>query len=84
MKIQVKTLRQDTGAILAYRPAQGFGIRLDEGFATSGGLVTPHYDSLLVKVTAHGNDLHAACQKMIRALKEFRIRGVKTKYSFID
>ena len=62
---------------MAYRPAQGFGIRLDEGFATSGGLVTPHYDSLLVKVTAHGNDLHAACQEMIRALKEFRIRGVK-------
>ena len=72
-----KDFAPDTGAILAYRPAQGFGIRLDEGFATSGGLVTPHYDSLLVKVTALGNDLHAACQKMIRALKEFRIRGVK-------
>lgn len=67
----------DTGVILAYRPAQGFGIRLDEGFATSGGLVTPYYDSLLVKVTAHSNDLYGASSKMIRALKEFRIRGVK-------
>ena len=67
----------DTGVILAYRPAQGFGIRLDEGFATSGGLVTPYYDSLLVKVTAHGKDLYGAARKMIRALKEFRIRGVR-------
>lgn len=67
----------DTGVILAYRPAQGFGIRLDEGFATSGGIVTPFYDSLLVKVTAHSFDLYGAQQKMKRALKEFRIRGVK-------
>jgi pyruvate carboxylase len=67
----------DTGIILAYRPAQGFGIRLDEGFATSGGLVTPYYDSLLVKVTAHSPDLYGAARKMIRALREFRIRGVK-------
>ena len=67
----------DTGKILAYRPAQGFGIRLDEGLGTSGGLVTPHYDSLLVKVTAHSQDLYGASRKMRRALKEFRIRGVK-------
>lgn len=67
----------DTGKIHAYRPAQGFGIRLDEGLGTSGGLVTPYYDSLLVKVTAHGRDLYGAARKMRRALKEFRIRGVK-------
>lgn len=68
----------DTGVILAYRPAQGFGIRLDEGMGTSGGLVTPYYDSLLVKVTAHSVDLIGAASKMNRALKEFRVRGVKT------
>ena len=67
----------DTGKITAYRPAQGFGIRLDEGLGTSGGLVTSHYDSLLVKVTAHAPDLFGASRKMRRALKEFRIRGVK-------
>ena len=67
----------DTGKITAYRPAQGFGIRLDEGLGTSGGIVTPHYDSLLVKVTAHAPDLLGAARKMRRALKEFRIRGVK-------
>lgn len=72
-----KNFAPDTGRILAYRPAQGFGIRLDEGLGTSGGLVTPYYDSLLVKVTAHSLDLYGASQKMRRALKEFRIRGVK-------
>ena len=73
-----KDFAPDTGVILAYRPAQGFGIRLDEGLGTSGGLVTPHYDSLLVKVTAYSFDLYGAARKMARALKEFRIRGVKT------
>ncbi len=73
-----KNFAPDTGVILAYRPAQGFGIRLDEGFGNSGAIVTPYYDSLLVKVTAHSVDLFGAAQKMIRALNEFRIRGVKT------
>jgi pyruvate carboxylase len=72
-----KNFAPDTGVILAYRPAHGFGIRLDEGFGTSGGIVTPYYDSLLVKVTAHSVDLYGAVQKMRRALNEFRIRGVR-------
>lgn len=67
----------DTGEIIAYRPACGFGIRLDEGQATSGGVVTPYYDSLLVKVTAYAGDLEMAAEKMHRALSEFRIRGVR-------
>ncbi|MDA8792415.1 pyruvate carboxylase [Bacteriovoracaceae bacterium] len=72
-----KNFAPDTGRILAYRPAQGFGIRLDEGLGTSGGTVTPFYDSLLVKVTAFANDMRSTQKKMLRALKEFRIRGVK-------
>ena len=79
-----KDFAPDTGVILAYRPAQGFGIRLDEGLGTSGGLVTPHYDSLLVKVTAHSFDLYGAARKMGRALKEFRIRGVKTNIPLLQ
>ncbi len=66
-----------TGKITAFRAATGFGIRLDEGLGTTGGVVTPYYDSLLVKVTAWGFDLHAAARKMARSLSEFRIRGVK-------
>ena len=78
-----KNFAPDTGVILAYRPAQGFGIRLDEGLGTSGGIVTPYYDSLLVKVTAHSVDLFGAASKMARALKEFRIRGIKTNMELL-
>ncbi|MFK7823990.1 MAG: pyruvate carboxylase [Oligoflexales bacterium] len=67
----------DTGSLIAYRPAAGFGIRLDEGHGTTGGEVTPYYDSLLVKLTAHGLSLEGAAAKMFRSLSEFRIRGVK-------
>ena len=74
----------DTGVINAYRPPQGFGIRIDEGMATFGGEVLPYYDSLLVKVTAHGNDFYGAARKMIRALHEFRIRGVKTNIPLLS
>lgn len=68
----------DTGRILAYRPALGFGIRLDGGTATTGAEILPFYDSLLVKVTAFGLDFYGAARKMLRSLREFRIRGVKT------
>ncbi|MBC7661714.1 MAG: pyruvate carboxylase [Chitinophagaceae bacterium] len=78
-----KNFAPDTGVILAYRPAQGFGIRLDEGMGTSGGIVTPYYDSLLVKVTAHSVDLIGAASKMSRALKEFRVRGIKTNMELL-
>lgn len=67
----------DTGQIIAYRPACGFGIRLDEGQATAGGVITPYYDSLLVKVIAYARDMDAAAAKMFRSLSEFRIRGIK-------
>ena len=67
----------DVGRIIAYRPAAGFGIRLDEGHGTTGGNITPHYDSLLVKVTAWSHTIEAAAAKMFRSLSEFRIRGVK-------
>lgn len=73
----------DTGRIIAYRPAAGFGIRLDDGIGTSGGEVTPHYDSLLVKVTSFGKDLPQAANKMHRSLSEFRIRGVKHNISLL-
>lgn len=74
----------DTGTIIAYRPSAGFGIRLDEGLGTSGGVITPHYDSLLVKVTSSGKDLQAAARKMSRSLAEFRIRGVSTNIPLLQ
>jgi pyruvate carboxylase len=74
----------DYGKIHTYRSPAGFGIRLDGGQAYSGAVITPYYDSLLVKVTAWGREFIHACQRMDRALREFRIRGVKTNIPFLE
>ena len=74
----------DYGKILTYRSAGGFGIRLDGGMGDAGTVITPFYDSLLVKVTASGPTFEMALQRMDRALSEFRIRGVKTNIPFLE
>ena len=74
----------DYGRIQTYRSPAGFGIRLDGASAYGGAVITPYYDSLLVKVTAWGRDFEHACQRMDRALREFRIRGVKTNIPFLE
>ncbi|MGZ5286116.1 MAG: pyruvate carboxylase, partial [Flavisolibacter sp.] len=73
----------DYGTILAYRSAEGFGIRLDEGSVYNGVRISPFFDSLLVKVTAHSNTVVDTVHKLNRALREFRIRGVKTNIRFL-
>ncbi len=74
----------DYGRILAYRSPGGFGLRLDGGMGYSGAVITPFYDSMLVKVIASGRTFELACQRMDRALREFRIRGVKTNIPFLE
>ena len=74
----------DYGRLTAYRSATGIGIRLDGGTAYAGGVITRHYDSLLVKVTAWSQTESNAVQRMDRALREFRIRGVATNITFIE
>lgn len=73
----------DTGKIVAYRSGGGFGVRLDAGNAFQGSVITPHYDSLLVKVTTHAHTFEQAAIKMVRNLQEFRIRGIKTNIPFL-
>jgi pyruvate carboxylase len=73
----------DYGRITAYRSASGMGIRLDAGTAFSGAVVTPYFDSLLVKVTARGLNLEEAAGHIERCLQEFRVRGVKTNIPFL-
>jgi pyruvate carboxylase len=72
------------GKILTFRPAEGFGIRLDAGMGDAGAVITPFYDSLLVKITASGSTFAMALDRMDRALREFRIRGVKTNIPFLE
>lgn len=79
-----KGFAPDYGEILTYRSAAGFGIRLDGGMGNAGTVITPFYDSMLVKITAHGKDFTTALQRMERALREFRIRGVKTNIPFLE
>lgn len=74
----------DYGKIAVYRSAAGFGIRLDAGTAYSGAVITPYYDSLLVKVTAWGHTPDEAAARMDRALREFRVRGLSTNLQFLE
>ena len=74
----------DYGKITTYRSASGMGIRLDAGSIYQGYKVSPFFDSMLVKVSAHGRTLDGAIRKMVRALKEFRIRGVETNIHFLQ
>lgn len=74
----------DTGKLTVYRSGGGFGIRLDSGNAFTGSVITPYYDSLLVKATSWALTQDSAIRKMLRCLKEFRIRGVKTNIHFLQ
>ncbi|XP_053714459.1 pyruvate carboxylase, mitochondrial-like [Synchiropus splendidus] len=74
----------DTGRIEVFRSGEGMGIRLDSASAFQGAVISPHYDSLLVKVISSGKDLQTAASKMSRALAEFRVRGVKTNIPFLQ
>ena len=73
----------DYGKVIAYRSPGGFRIRLDAGSAYSGVIISPFFDSLLVKVTGSGRSLNGAAERLTRALEEFRIRGVTTNIPFL-
>lgn len=78
-----KGFQPDTGKIEVYRSAGGNGVRLDGGNGFAGAVITPHYDSMLVKCTCLGSTYEIARRKILRALVEFRIRGVKTNIPFL-
>ncbi|MFE7151327.1 pyruvate carboxylase, partial [Heyndrickxia sporothermodurans] len=73
----------DTGKIMAYRSGGGFGVRLDAGNGFQGAVITPFYDSLLVKLSTSATSFEKAAAKMVRNLQEFRIRGIKTNIPFL-
>jgi pyruvate carboxylase len=76
--------RPDVGTITAYRSAGGAGVRLDGGTVYAGAEVSPHFDSMLVKLTCRGRDYPTAVHRSQRALAEFRIRGVATNIQFLQ
>jgi pyruvate carboxylase len=79
----LNNFRPDYGRVAHYRSTGGPGVRLDAGTAFSGAMVTPYYDSLLVKIVTTGNRFVDAARRMERCLQEFRVRGVKTNIPFL-
>ena len=73
----------DTGKLDVYRTSSGYGIRLDGGNGFTGSVITPYYDSLLVKVTSHSRSFQDAINKSKRALRDTKIQGVKTNIGFL-
>lgn len=78
-----KGFQPDTGKIEVYRSTGGNGVRLDGGNGFAGAVISPHYDSMLVKCSCLGSNFEVARRKMLRSLIEFRIRGVKTNIPFL-
>ncbi len=76
--------RPDTGKITTYRSPGGAGVRLDGGTVAAGAQVSPHFDSMLAKMTCRGRDFPAAVARARRGLAEFRIRGVTTNIAFLQ
>jgi pyruvate carboxylase len=76
--------RPDTGKITTYRSPGGAGVRLDGGTVAAGAQVSPHFDSMLVKMTCRGRDFAAAVRRARRGLAEFRLRGVTTNIPFLQ
>jgi pyruvate carboxylase len=76
--------RPDLGTITTYRSPGGAGVRLDGGTVASGAQISPHFDSMLVKMTCRGRDFPAAVTRARRGLAEFRLRGVSTNIPFLQ
>jgi len=79
----VNNFAPDTGKIDIYRTGSGIGIRLDGGNGYAGAVISPYYDSLLVKIISHGNTFKDAIRKALRSIKESKITGVKTNIAFL-
>jgi acetyl-CoA carboxylase biotin carboxylase subunit len=65
------------GRITAWHPPGGPGIRVDS-HAYSGYVVPPHYDSMIGKLLAYGDDREQALRRMRIALSEMAVEGILT------
>jgi pyruvate carboxylase len=73
----------DTGKIDVYRTGSGYGIRLDGGNGYTGSIISPYYDSLLVKIISYSRTFEDCINKSKRSIRETVIGGVKTNEAFL-
>ena len=71
-----------TGTLHGWRMPQGAGLRVDDG-VREGQAVSPHYDPMLAKIIAHGADRAEARARLIAALSEVAVAGVRTNRDFL-
>jgi acetyl-CoA carboxylase biotin carboxylase subunit len=71
------------GELSVYRPPEGPGVRHDGGFF-QGQQVTPHYDPLIAKLIIAGDDRTQCIARARRAIREYRIEGIRTTLPFFE
>jgi acetyl-CoA/propionyl-CoA carboxylase, biotin carboxylase, biotin carboxyl carrier protein len=76
-----KSFAPAPGKIGAYREPSGPGVRVDSGVG-AGGEVSPMYDPMVAKLIVWDSDREQATRRMLRALSEYEIEGLKTLIPF--
>lgn len=76
--------RPDTGTITSYSSPGGPGVRLDGGTVHVGAAISPHFDSMLAKMTCRADSFESVITRARRGLSEFRIGGVSTNVPFVQ
>ncbi len=71
----------DIGTLTTYRPPQGPGVRVDDGFE-EGMTIPIHYDPMIAKLITHAATREEAISRMERAIDDYAISGVETTLGF--
>ncbi|MGM0471561.1 MAG: acetyl-CoA carboxylase biotin carboxylase subunit [Bacillota bacterium] len=76
-----KDFRPSPGRLEEYIVPGGLGVRVDS-CAYQDYMIPPHYDSMVAKLITYGRDREEALRRMLRALDEYEISGIKTTIPF--
>ena len=71
----------DIGTLTTYKKPEGNGVRVDDGFE-EGMSIPIYYDPMIAKLIVHAKTREEAIDKMVRAIDEYKITGVKNTLKF--